>query len=733
MPKLKIEIEDLKYKIRILEEENAMLSERAEDTMLLGLVSESIYKLSDFDDVLDQITERISILKNIPFVSCAQRNKAEIEPLCTYSTFSNQKHIGYPITLSDNIIEDLAEGPYLSKETTGLSVNFSDTSFVPRAFVIMPFSCRAMQDGIFVFMTEETDTSRLSSMLFLLDQVIGVAINKLDNQELIKETQLLTRSLEVRVKDRTQALVIANEQLMDEIRERRQSEAALKNAHYRFNTLVSSIDAHVYVSDPVSHEILFMNRKMREIYGENLEGEKCYQVFRQQNTPCSFCKTDELFKNQDKLEYSTIWESYHPISGAYYLNRDRLIRWDDNRLVKLQIASDITQIKTAEKEKEELNRHLQESQKMQAIGTLAGGIAHDFNNLLMGILGVTSLMIDETNRDHPHQENFRSIEEYVKSATNLTKQLMGFAREGKYEPVITDINSIVSASIELFGRTKKEISISASLNKDLWPARVDRGQIHQVLLNIYVNAGQAMPEGGELILETCNRHISIIESEKLQVKKGKYIKISITDTGLGIEDDVIPHIFDPFFTTKQRERGTGLGLASSYGIIRNHSGCIEVKSKKGEGATFTISIPASEGQVADSLEPALNIKKGSGSILLIDDEPMIQNVGRRMLEKLGYQVIVAVGGAEGLVSYRDNSVDIVILDMIMPGMSGPEVYRELQKINPNVNIILASGYSMESQAEELMNMGCAGYLQKPFTLAELSQAISSIQLPIIKS
>ncbi|MBU1130457.1 PAS domain S-box protein, partial [Patescibacteria group bacterium] len=257
------------------------------------------------------------------------------------------------------------------------------------------------------------------------------------------------------------------------------------------------------------------------------------------------------------------------------------------------IARDITGRKLAEEERKKLESQLYQAERMESLGTLAGGIAHDFNNFLMGIQGRTSLMLMDIDSSYPHFEHLKGIEAYVKSLAELTTQLLGFARGGKYELKPTDLNTLVKKQNHMFGRTKKEIIIHEKLEKNLWAAEVDQGQIEQVLLNLYVNAWQAMPGGGDLYVQTECITIDENYGKPIQLEPGRYVKISITDTGVGMDEATRQRIFDPFFTTKEMGRGTGLGLASAYGIIKNHGGMINVYSEKGLGTTFNIYLPAS--------------------------------------------------------------------------------------------------------------------------------------------
>jgi CheY-like chemotaxis protein len=365
---------------------------------------------------------------------------------------------------------------------------------------------------------------------------------------------------------------------------------------------------------------------------------------------------------------------------------------------------------------------------MESIGTLAGGIAHDFNNILMGIQGNASLMLLKIEASHPNYEKIKNVEKYVQNGTELTKQLLGFARRGKYHVKASDINEIIEKSATMFGRTKKEIRLNMDLAHEIWTVEVDRGQIEQALLNLYVNAWQAMPEGGDLFLETENVFLNWSYLKPYKVEPGKYVKITVADTGVGIDKETRERIFEPFFTTKEMGRGTGLGLASVYGIIKNHGGYINVYSEKDQGTTFSIYLPASEKKIVEEKEVAVAFAKGSGTILLIDDEQMIIDVGRELLSELGYEVMLARSGPEAIEGYKKNHprIDLVIMDMIMPGMSGGETFDRLKEINPDVKVLLSSGYSINGQATKILQRGCDGFIQKPFNMNQLGEKIQAI-------
>jgi PAS domain S-box-containing protein len=382
-------------------------------------------------------------------------------------------------------------------------------------------------------------------------------------------------------------------------------------------------------------------------------------------------------------------------------------------------------------ERKLLEAQLQHSQRMEAIGTLGGGIAHDFNNLLMGIQGNTSLILLGIDSGHPHYERLKNIEQQVQSGAELTRQLLGFARGGKYQVHSIDLNKLVKDSSDMFGRTKKEVTIQKKLQNDLWLVAADQGQIDQVLLNLYVNAWQAMPAGGIIYLETKNVVLNEEDVRPFRLSPGRYVHLSLADTGVGMDEATKHRLFEPFFTTKEMGRGTGLGLASAYGIIKNHDGMITVESEKGQGTTFHIYLPASKAKIRPEKHSESTIVAGSEKILLVDDEEMVVKVGKEMIEVLGYDVIIAKSGHEAVSLFEKHKeeIDLVILDMIMPEISGGETFDRLKAIHPDVKVILASGYSMNGQAKEILDRGCDGFIQKPFNIKELSHKMQEILHP----
>ena len=379
-------------------------------------------------------------------------------------------------------------------------------------------------------------------------------------------------------------------------------------------------------------------------------------------------------------------------------------------------------------ERKRLEAQLQQAQKMEALGTLAGGIAHNFNNLLMGIMGNASLMVSETDSAHPNYEKLKNIEKLVDSGSKLTQQLLGYAREGRYEIIPLNLNQLMKETSDTFRATKKEIRVHRELAENLFPIDADQGQIEQVLLNLYVNAADAMPGGGDLFLKTINVTDKDMKGRPYKPKPGNYVLLTVRDTGTGMDKRTTERVFDPFFSTKGLGKGTGLGLASVYGIIKAHGGYIDVESKKGSGTTFKIYLPGAEKKVEMVAKSFRQIIKGSETVLLVDDEPMVLEVGINMLKKLGYTVLEAKGGREAVKVYKANKdkIDLVILDMVMPDRGGGETYDQMKEIDPSATVLLSSGYSIDGQATEILERGCNGFIQKPFTIKELSGRIREI-------
>ena len=510
-------------------------------------------------------------------------------------------------------------------------------------------------------------------------------------------------------------------QMITKAIETKQAEDALRESEEKYRILVENANDAIFVMQ--DQKVKFPNPKAIEMgqnLGVDLEQVPFINYIHPEDREMVIERHKKRIKGEEVPHTYTFRLMDREGEALWAELNALLINWE-GKPATLNFLRDITKQK-------KLEAQLQQARRMEALGTLAGGIAHDFNNLLMGIQGRTSLMLIDTDLPQLHYEELKGIEDIVKSAAGLTKQLLGFARTGKYEVKPADMNELIHKSSQMFGRTKKETKIHTKYQESIWPVEVDRSQIEQVLLNLYVNAWQAMPGGGELYLQTENVIFDESYSKPYKLSPGKYVKISVTDTGVGMDEATQERIFEPFFTTKKMGRGMGLGLASTYGIIKNHDGIINVFSQKGEGTTFDIYLPASEKEVIEEKKLPEAVLKGTETILLVDDEDIIVSIGEKTLKRMGYDVITAKNGKEAIELYKENKarVDIVVLDMIMPEMGGGETYDRLKEINPNVKVLLSSGYSIEGQANEIIKRGCDGFIQKPFRMRLLSRKIREV-------
>jgi two-component system, cell cycle sensor histidine kinase and response regulator CckA len=391
------------------------------------------------------------------------------------------------------------------------------------------------------------------------------------------------------------------------------------------------------------------------------------------------------------------------------------------------VLSDISERKRTQQEQERLQTQLAQAQKLEAIGSLAGGIAHDFNNILTGLLGGLSML--EAELSSKHQSDIDEMKGLVERAANLTQSLLGFARRGKFDVHPLNLALAVDNAVTMFGRTRKDITIQYKTTTGLFTVMMDGTQLEQVLLNLLINAGQAMPEGGRITVDMANIDGTHRPGEPPGSAEAHFVRLVIADTGSGMDAATQLRIFEPFFTTKDIGKGTGLGLASAYGIIQSHGGTIRVESELGKGTVFTMLLPAATDR-ARKLEtiPAQPLLRGTETILVVDDEEPVRRVAIRVLTRLGYTVLSASSGRQALkiVEQHSNEISVVLLDMTMPEMSGAETYRRLQVSAPNTKVLLCSGYSVEGEAQTIVDNGCNGFLQKPYDSTTLAAKMREV-------
>jgi two-component system cell cycle sensor histidine kinase/response regulator CckA len=514
----------------------------------------------------------------------------------------------------------------------------------------------------------------------------------------------------------THAVVITHD-----MTERKHAEEALQESEAKFRNLFDLSPQAIAVTDGKTGRLIEVNDKFCELtqYARKKAlGKSLSELhFFSEDERDAFLKELQTSGELDGLEIQLEAKDGSILNILMFA---KLIRITGEEFV-LAAFLDIS-------DQKRLEAQLQQAQKMEALGTLAGGIAHNFNNLLMGIQANASLILLDIDPNDPNYDRLMNIEKMVQNGSKLTKQLLGYAREGRYEIRPTSLNRLVKETSDTFGLTKKEIKVHYKLARDLFAIEADQGQIEQILWNLYVNAADAMPAGGDLFLNTMNVTHKDITGKSPKVKPGDYVLLTVTDTGTGMDKKTIGRIFDPFFTTKGMSRGTGLGLASVYGIVKSHGGTISVSSKKGKGTTFSLYLPASKTQTMKENRGLDKFLPGKETVLLVDDEDMILDVGTQILEKMGHKVMKAKSGQEAIGIYEKHKdlIELVILDMIMPGVGGGETYDSMRAINPEVKVLLSTGYSMNGQATEILERGCNGFIQKPFRMKELSHKIREV-------
>ena len=513
--------------------------------------------------------------------------------------------------------------------------------------------------------------------------------------------------------------------MLTDITDRKRIEYALIESEERFRILSDNSPVGIALARP-DGVFEYMNLRFTDIFGYTIEDFPDNETFLKRIFPNPsyrdlvryFYREDlENFVKSRKVGERVV--TVRTRSGADRIMHSRMVILGNGK--QLMTFEDITDIKKMEAE-------LFHAQNMEAVGTLAGGIAHAFNNILMGIQGYTALMISETKADHPAYSRLKRIEKQVKSGADLTSQLLAFSTGGRYEVKPCSMNDLIDKTSNAFGQTRKDITIHKSLETDIWAVEIDQAQIEQVLINLYVNAQQAMPSGGDLTLKTRNVTLDEAYVRNYKVKPGNYVMLTVTDTGVGIDDRAKERIFEPFFTTREMGRGRGLGLASAYGIIRGHQGIINIYSEEGQGTTFNLFLPATEKTAVKETVPPKGLLEGTETILFVDDEDVIIDVNREILESLGYKVVAAKSGQEALEVYRklQGKISLIILDMIMPGMDGEATYDSLKKVNPELRVILSSGYSKNEQAKAILEKGCQAFIQKPFSISDLSMTIRQV-------
>ncbi len=511
--------------------------------------------------------------------------------------------------------------------------------------------------------------------------------------------------------------------------ESKQMEKLLKEEREQLLSIFNGIDESIYIVDPTTYEVLFVNSFLKKMLDKDFPEKKCYEQFQGFNAPCEFCTNQIILENPEEVYR---WEYYNPNLNRHYLLSDRIIKWTDGRDVRFEMAIDITDRIEAEEEKEKLQSQFLQAQKMESVGQLAGGVAHDFNNMLTVILGHTEIALMKTNPDQPIYKNLEEIRKSAERSANLTRQLLTFARKQTIAPRIIDLNETVEGMVQMLRQLIGEgVDLSWLPGKNLAQVKVDPAQIDQILVNLCVNARDAIDGVGKITIET---ELVTFDEDYCAVNlgfvPGDFVMLAVSDNGCGMEPEVISHLFEPFFTTKKLGKGTGLGLSSVYGAVKQNNGFIKVYSEPNQGTTFKIYLPQHSSATPIPTEKVTEKpnKRGSETILLVEDEPDILNLVMMMLEEMGYEVIVAKtpGEAIRLANEHSGSIDLLMTDVVMPEMNGRELAKNILSIYPGIKRLFMSGYTSNVIAHHgVLDEGVC-FIQKPFSSKSLGLKLREV-------
>lgn len=506
---------------------------------------------------------------------------------------------------------------------------------------------------------------------------------------------------------------------------RKEAETALKESEEKYRSLFEESQDTIYISTPEG-KLLDINPAGVELFGY----QSCEELLAADITHDLYVNPSEreralrILEEKGKIKDFEITLRRKDGSQIVVLETTTAVRNQEGEIVAYRgILRDVT-------EKKQLEQQLFQAQKMESIGTLAGGIAHDFNNILGGILGYASFMKMKMKRDDPNIKYLDVIEKSTQRASELTGKLLAFARGGRYNVQPLDLNTIVEETLSIIERTfDKAIDIQLDLLPSLPRVEADATQIQQVIMNVCVNARDAMPDGGTLTIRTGTEQVQGANGAgNSKFRSGQHVVLSIKDTGIGMDEQTKQRIFEPFFTTKSHQKGSGLGMAMVYGVVKNHGGFIRIESAPQKGSEISIYLPAMADRATRSKKKAQASPERNKKIMIVDDEENIRMLLKDILETQGYKVLCCADGMEALQTYKDQhgEIGLVILDMIMPRLGGRETFLKMKEINPEIRCLLSSGYSQEGKAQQILRDGVLGFIQKPFQAQTILQSVQEV-------
>lgn len=540
-----------------------------------------------------------------------------------------------------------------------------------------------------------------------------------------RKTEAVNRTLEKRVKERTLALQHINRDLNKEILERKQAERRVRAGHEQLSSILDSIDADIHVSDLESGVVLLANRHMQQSYGAEIVGQPLNPAILGGGDVRRHERQPRLANETGLSGQSWSWEERDPRSGRWTIVYARTITWEDGRIARLQVATDITAMK-------EMEARLQRAHKMEAIGALAGGVAHDLNNILSGLVGYPELLL----MDLPAGSEMRAIVETIKKsgekAAAIVQDMLTLARRGVAVTDVVNLNRVVQDYLESPELAKLsalhcQVTIHSDLAPDLFNIVGSPLHLGKTVMNLVTNAVEAIPGSGTIHLSTRNCYVDRPIQAFEIVPEGEYVQLQVADTGIGIAEPDLERIFEPFYTKKQMGRsGTGLGMAVVWGTVKDHGAFIDARSAEGEGTVFDIYFPVTREDLALETE-ALPIDRYRGAgetVLVVDDIQEQRDLAQRMLQRLGYQVDTVSNGPEAVAYIRRKPVDLLVLDMIIePEMDGLDTYRQILTIAPGQKAVIASGFSESERVLEAQRLGAGAYIRKPYRLEEIGMAL----------
>jgi PAS domain S-box-containing protein len=848
---MQVGLEKLQEKIRILEAENQRLSERAEETLLLSLVAENLNHANNRVDVLENVLEKISILKSIPYCACYSIHEHSLKLLCTYAIFSDDTSPKIQITLSPEIFKELNQGPYIvdvdSEEAKGIAISFQDLEFTPKTVAIFPFETRSISREIFAFIDDDPTGDRLSPMSMLLQQIADMTCARLDNLSLLSELKQINTELDRRVEERTKELIRTNKRLQTEIKERRRSEEALMESEKRFRTAFqtspdsininrladglfidindgftaltgytrndvtgrTSLDINIW-DDPEDRnkfvaglkkdgQVNNLEAKFRLKDGNVKTGLISAKVIMLDKVPHTLSITRDISRlkmaEEERLRLATAVEqaaesiiitdkkgiikyvnpaflktigyAQHKVIGqdfrllksdrhnnAFYKQiwntissgriwsghitnkaKDGTIREFETTISPIRDSSDnivnFVSVNRDVTQEVALEKKLRQAQKMESVGTLAGGIAHDFNNILSAIIGYAELTIADTAESAGVRKNLEEIFKAGQRAKDLVRQILAFSRQSEQELKPVQISHIVREALKLLRASlPSTIEIRQNIQPQVENIMADSTQIHQVLMNLCTNSAHAMQEsGGVLEINLSSEELdSDFTIHHPGLCPGRYLKLTVADTGCGIPPEFLDRIFDPYFTTKDKDQGTGLGLAVVHGIAKSHGGTITVESEPAKGSIFNLYLPTIESEADSGVDIQKASPTGNERILFVDDEKALADMCKLMMESLGYEVETRTSSIEALELFRakPDHFHLVITDMTMPHMTGDKLATEILHIRPNIPIIISTGFSEKITEKKAKALGIKALVMKPVIRDNLAVIIRKV-------